>query len=29
LAFAIMIGAAVVGYATCLYLLNKGIGLRE
>lgn len=29
LAFSIMISGAVVLYATCLYLLTKGIGLRE
>ena len=29
LAFSIMIGGVVVLYGTCLYLLTKGIGLRE
>lgn len=29
LAFSIMLSGAVVLYATCLYLLTKGIGLRE
>ncbi len=29
LAFSLMIGSVVVLYGTCLYLLTKGIGLRE
>lgn len=29
LAFGIMVGAATILFCTCLYLLNKGIGLRD
>jgi len=29
LAYAIMIGAAVVLYASCVWLLHRGVGTRE
>jgi ABC-2 type transport system permease protein len=29
LAYAIMIGAAVALFATCIWLMNKGVGMRE